>query len=113
MSSILVFWGPIEFIAIIVQSVFSMIYGTYKYAGMAVVAFIFYVLANIGFSVYFWSKIQTRDENFKYWRQYHKYTYSFISTIGLIFSFKSNRLLYSFFYGHDSFKADFSEPGRT
>jgi hypothetical protein len=112
-SNILVFWGPIELSAILVQAVYSMLYGTYKYAAIAIAAFIFYIIANVGFSLYFWTKIQNKDENFKYWRQYHKYTYGFIATVGLLFSFKCNRLLYSFFYGHDNFKAHFSEPGRT
>jgi hypothetical protein len=56
-SNILVFWGPIEFIAIVVQTAMSVLYGTYKYAGLALAAFVFYVVANISFSVYFMARI--------------------------------------------------------
>jgi hypothetical protein len=56
-SNILVFWGPIEFIAIIVQTAFSVIFGTYKYAGISAAAFLFYAVANITFSIFFMARI--------------------------------------------------------
>lgn len=59
------------------------------------------------------ARIQKRDENFKYWRQYHNHTYCWITSFGMLLSFKVNRLLYSFFYGHDSFKASFTDTGRV
>lgn len=52
-----------------------------------------------------------KDVDFEYWRQNHKKSSRAISALALIFSFRIFKLFYSHFYGLDSFKAPFANPG--
>ena len=89
---------------------FSVLYGTYRYAGAAAFAFLFYFICNLAFYLYYKVKIQ-KDEEFQLYLRSNKCTSKWVSIIGLFFSFKVFRLFYSYFYGIDSFKASFSSPG--
>lgn len=107
----MVFWGPIEIVAILVQTILAIVFGTVKYAAVSGVAFITYVIVNIAFYAFFTALIAHKDESFKYWREANYKTYKCIGAFSLIFSFKVSRLYYSFFFGHDRFKAIFAKPG--
>ena len=52
-SNILVFWGFIQWVSYGAQAVLSYFLADYKYAILPAAAFVFYILQNIGFFIYY------------------------------------------------------------
>ena len=50
LTNIIAFWGPIEFASYITQTVFCIMFATYKYAAMSAIAAISYFILNIAFA---------------------------------------------------------------
>jgi len=73
-------------------------------------AIISYIFVNCFFSLRFAKLVGDVDEDYKFWKNYHERTSTFINSVSRIFSFKMIRLNYSYLYGFDIFKARFSNP---
>ena len=69
-------------------------------------AVFFLIVLNISYCCYF-KRIKKEDKGFEYWTLSYKKTTCVITILGVIFSFKINRLFYSRFYGMDKFNAAF------
>jgi hypothetical protein len=82
-------------------------FSTWRYAGISAGAFLFYLIMNICFTIYFKAKV-IPDKDFTEWRTFHGKTSKAIMIVATLFSFKVYRLYYSHLYGHDNFKASFS-----
>lgn len=85
-------------------------FSTWKYAGVAAFVSIIYIIFNIVFVIVFHKKMAL-DEEFKYWKDHHPKTQKAIMALSAIFSFKMLRLHYSHFFGHEVFRAKFTNPG--
>lgn len=83
--------------------------GDPKYAVFSTIAFVLYILQNIGFFIFYHLKLK-KDPDFEYWRKTQRKTSVVISVLGLIFSFNIYKLFYSHFFGLDCFKAPFAKP---
>jgi hypothetical protein len=106
-SNVVIMWGPIEFISYLVQTGLCFMFSTWRYAGISAGAFLFYMIMNICFTIYFKAKV-IPDKDFTEWRTFHGKTSKAIMIVATLFSFKVYRLYYSHLYGYDNFKASFS-----
>ena len=110
LTNIISLWGPIEYIAYITQLGLAFIFSNEKYAALSLVALIFYFIINLTFCLYFALYIKRNDEEFRYWHRKHSKTSTTIIVLSGLLSFKLLKLHYSFFFGHDNFKAKFKSP---
>ena len=76
---------------------------------LACVAFGGKLVLNL-FSWFFYTFILKNDSGFNYWRSSHPHGSRCIACCGCSLSFKFFRFFYNYFFGFDSFKANFDNP---
>lgn len=108
LSNMLVLWAPLEYLSFLVQVGLSVyFFNSYILMGVSGFVFLSYIILNIVFYYQFNKKVGDIDEEYKFWRNLHPKSASFILILSRFISFKMVRLKYSYLYGFDNFKSRF------
>lgn len=107
-TNIIAICGPVEFVAFLALTALSFIFSTWRYAALAIAALMIYVALNVAYAMYFSLIVAKHDPEFKRWMTRYSKTYNAILALSGIFSFKLLKMYYSFFFGNDAHKANFS-----
>lgn len=107
-TNIIAICGPVEFVAFLALTLLSFVFSTWRYAVIAIAALMIYVALNVAYAMYFALIVAKYDNEFKRWMYRYSKTYNAILALSGIFSFKLLKLYYSFFFGNDVHKANFS-----
>ena len=107
-TNIISICGPVEFVAFLALTGLSFIFSTWRYAALAIAAVMIYIALNVAYAMYFALIVAKYDFEFKRWTTRFPKSYTAILALSGIFSFKLLKMYYSYFFGYDVHKANFS-----
>jgi hypothetical protein len=108
----LVMMGVVENLSLLTQIVMTFKFGTWRFLGPILVAWLAYLAGNPVFAVYFKKKIGDVDAVYAKWqtRPENTVTKRVLLICGSTVSWKFYKLLYSHFWGYNIKQAAFKEP---
>jgi len=111
LPNLMILCSPVEFVSQFSLTAFCLLYSSNKYAYVAAISCVAYIILNLAAVISFECRIARKDIEYMQWRTKYRITSRVILILAGLFSFKIIRLHYSLLFGYDCFKASFQFPG--
>jgi len=113
LTNFILMMGALEFFCTLTQIFLTFMFGTYKYAIVIILIFVFYLALNITYFVMFQKRIKKSDQKFKEHRDVksqHRTAAIATECLTIVFSWRFIKLFYSHFLGTRIKAAEFTNP---